>query len=191
MSENKDYLSEDTINPSNQKYVCLSFLVEEGKSLTGIKVRGSFETYEDACNHAKKLQNIDESFNVFVGEVGKWLPYNPDPDSIKDFEYANKELNEMMKNYSINQEKAKLFHEQRKNEMIHQSINDNIENRENNLNQIKKDLENEQNPKEINKLESNMKTAEEQLKELQKKKEDIINQLELIKNKIKLYNTST
>jgi hypothetical protein len=184
-----DYLSEDTINPSNQKYVCLSFLVEEGKTLSGIKVRGSFETYDEACLHAKKLQAVDESFNVFVGEVGKWLPFNPDPDSIKDFEYANNELNEMMKGYAANQERAKLFHEQRKNEMIQKSINDNIENRMTNLNEIESDLKKEQNPNEIIRLESNMKATKEQLEDLKKKKEDLSTQLELIKNKLKLYNS--
>ena len=121
-----DYLTEDTLLPSDQKFVCLSFLTDkESKStLSAVKIRGVFSSYDVACEHAKKLQTIDSAFNVFVGDMGKWLPFDPNPDSeaVKDSEYANEQLNNMMKGYLENQEKAKLFHEHRKNEMIRENI---------------------------------------------------------------------
>ena len=77
-----DYLTEDAFLPAGQKYICMSFLTdkpaestEEGvanvkkTTLSGIKIRGAFETYEAACEHAKTVQSIDPYFNVFVGEM--------------------------------------------------------------------------------------------------------------------------
>ena len=114
-SNNIDYLTEDTIIPKNQKYVCISFLSdkENKTTLNGIKIRGVFATIEEASEHAKKLQSIDKYFNVFVGEVGKWLPYDPSPTSDKagDPEYAQDQLNNLMKGYLENQNKAKIFQE--------------------------------------------------------------------------------
>ena len=96
-----------------------------------------FTTYEEACAHAKTLQTIDTYFNVFVGEMGKWLPFDPNPDSVKDSEYANEQLNNMMKSYAENQEKAKIFHEHRKNELIRNNILENLQSRNENLKELK------------------------------------------------------
>ena len=79
MSEKIDYLTED--KPIvNQKFVCLSFLSPEGISnckIRGLKIRGVYDTYEDATKEAKELRDMDKHFHVFVGEVGKWLPWDP------------------------------------------------------------------------------------------------------------------
>jgi len=121
-----DYLYEDPAVP-NQKYVCISVLTpknfkqDEGKdpiTISTMKVRGCYDSVEEAKKRADFLRNIDPNINVYVGEVGKWLPFDDDPEKAKDHDYQNKRLNEMMKGYLENQEKAKEFHEQRKNEMI-------------------------------------------------------------------------
>lgn len=131
MSKKVDYLNIDP-EISGQKWVCLSFLQpskEDQTTLTGIKIRGVFDDYDEACKKAKQLQEMDPAFGVFVGEVGKWLPFDPDPDSkyVKSSEYANDELNTIMKNYLVNQEKAKVFHEKRKNEMNRKNLEENME----------------------------------------------------------------
>jgi hypothetical protein len=135
MSTEPDYLFEDPSVP-NQKFVCISILTpknfkqEEGKppvTMSTMKVRGSYDSYEEAKKRADFLRNIDSNINVYVGEVGKWLPFDDDPEHAKDHDYQNKRLNEMMKGYAENQEKAKEFHEQRKNEMILKSIKENEE----------------------------------------------------------------
>lgn len=125
-----DYLFEDP-SVNNQKFVCISVLTpknfkEETKMHT-MKVRGSYDSYEEAKKRADFLRNIDPNVNVYVGEVGKWLPFDDDPENAKDHDYQNKRLNEMMKGYLENQEKAKEFHEQRKNEMIMRSLKENEE----------------------------------------------------------------
>jgi hypothetical protein len=115
-----DYLDED--DPINgQTWVCISFLSPEGVkncSMRGLKIRGVYDTREEADSRAKDLQDVDPDFHVFVGEVGKWCPWDPDVNSIKDQVYAEKELNDLMKGYKDNLQKAKKMQHQRKNDMI-------------------------------------------------------------------------
>lgn len=128
----QDYLYEDPVI-SNQKFACISILTpknfkqdaENPITMNTLKVRGCYETYEEAKKRADFLRNIDPNINVYVGEVGKWLPFEDDPEKAKEHDYQNKRLNEMMKGYLENQEKAKEFHEQRKNEMIMKSLKEN------------------------------------------------------------------
>lgn len=115
-----DHLTEDeTIK--NQLWVCMSFLSPEGIkncSLRALKVRGVYPTKDEADARAKELQDLDPYFHVFVGEVGKWLPWDPDPNSVQDQEYQNRELNDLMKGYKDNLEKAKKMQQERKQDMI-------------------------------------------------------------------------
>lgn len=184
-----DLLTEDTINPKGQNFICISFLTdkENKTTLTGIKFRGAFSTYEEACEHAKKLQGIDEYFNVFVGEMGKWLPFDPNPDSevVKDSEYANEQLNTMMKSYMENQEKAKIYHEQRKNEMVKKNILDNINTRQQNLDEIKKKLKKSNSLDEKDSLQKNIDEIEKQITKMEEKKSELDEQIDLLGNQLK------
>lgn len=130
MASEPDYLFEDP-PVSNQKFVCISVLTpknfKEETTMHTLKVRGSYDTYEEAKKRADFLRNIDSNINVYVGEVGKWLPFEDNPENAKEHDYQNKRLNSMMKGYLENQEKAKEFHEQRKNEMIMRSLRENEE----------------------------------------------------------------
>ena len=107
-----------------QNWVCISFLSPEGIkncTLRGLKIRGVFGSWEEANEKAKSLQESDPNFHVFVGELGKWLPWDPDPNSVKDQEYQNKELNDLMKGYKDNLEKSKKMQQERKQDMIRQA----------------------------------------------------------------------
>ena len=115
-----DHLNED--EPINgQKWVCVSFLSPEGIkncSVRGLKIRGIYDLREDADKRAKYLQEVDPDFHVFVGEVGKWLPWDPEPNDVADQVYQEKELNDLMKGYKDNLTKAKRLQEQRKSDML-------------------------------------------------------------------------
>lgn len=131
MSEAKDYLYEDPAVP-NQKFVCISILTPKNfkdpkETMSTLKVRGSYDSFEEASKRGEFLRNIDPHINVYVGEVGKWLPFDDDPEKAKQQEYQNKQLNNLMKGYLENQEKAKEFHEQRKNELILKTLKENEE----------------------------------------------------------------
>jgi hypothetical protein len=115
-----DYLTEDTPIPG-QLWVCISFLSPEGIkncSVRGLKIRGVYGTRQEADERAKELQKTDPDFNVFVGEMGKWLGWDPDPNDVQDSVYQEKELNDLMKGYKDNLEKSKQMQHERKEDMI-------------------------------------------------------------------------
>ena len=118
-----DYLDEDA-PISDQKWCCVSFLSPEGVmncATRGIKIRGVYDTREEAEQRAKNLHSIDSDFHVFVGEVGKWLPWDPDLEDkskVKDSVYYDERLQVLMKNYKDNREKAKVNQAQRKQHQI-------------------------------------------------------------------------
>jgi len=192
MSKNIDYLTEDTFIPSDQKFVCISFLTdkENKTSLSGIKIRGVYATYDLACEQAKKIQDIDPYFNVFVGDMGKWLPFDPLPDSeaVKSSEYANEQLNNLMKGYLENQEKAKIFHEQRKTEMVRQNILDNLNSRNSDFEDIQEKINKTKDSQEKIDLDKKLQNAQEQINKLEEKKKELDEQLEIINNDLKKYN---
>lgn len=126
MSKKIDYLTEDD-ELVNQHYVCLSFLSPEGItncSLRGLKVRGVYDTREEAEARAKFLQKADPDFHVFVGEVGKWLPWDPNPNTAKDQVYGEEELQNLMKGYKENQEKAKEMEQKRKSGLLKKAVDE-------------------------------------------------------------------
>ena len=79
-------------------------MVDFKTSVRGLKVRGVYETYREAKVKAARLQKVDRTFHVFIGQVGYWLPWDPEPDNIEDQEYLNKELNNLVHEYQKNQE---------------------------------------------------------------------------------------
>ena len=58
---------------------------------------------------SKKLQRNDPIHNIFLGEVGKWLPWDPKPHQIQDQEYAEDQLNTLMKRYKDNEDAKEKF----------------------------------------------------------------------------------
>jgi len=119
-----DYLDED--EPIvGQKWACISFLSPEGIKnckIRGIKIRGVYSSREEADTQAERLTKVDPDFHIFVGEVGKWLPQDPDPESAQDEVYQEKELQALMKEYKQNREKAKQFEAERKQKMLREAI---------------------------------------------------------------------
>jgi hypothetical protein len=74
-------------------------------TVRGVKVRGTYDTLREAQVRAKVLQKRDPNFNVYIGQVGYWLPWDPNPHKIDSQEYAEGELNTLVKKYKENQSK--------------------------------------------------------------------------------------
>ena len=87
-------------------------------SLRGIKVRGVFDTKDAAENRAKKLSTLDSSFHVFIGQVGYWLPWDPNADKVESEHFQNSQLNEMMEKYQENNVNRDIFYEDQKREKV-------------------------------------------------------------------------
>jgi hypothetical protein len=82
-------------------------------SMRGVKVRGVFGNTKEAELKAKKLQTKDKYHNIFMGEMGKWTPWDPSPNEVKDQEYNNDQLNTLMKKYKENEDSREKFFEER------------------------------------------------------------------------------
>ena len=87
-------------------------------NIRGLKVRGTYNTRDEAEKRAKKLQTIDSDFHVFVGQVGYWLPWDPCADQIEDESFINSQLNDMMEKYKENNINKDMFYEEQKREKI-------------------------------------------------------------------------
>lgn len=85
-------------------------------SVRGLKVRGVYDTRREADLRAKILQRKDQSFDVFVGQVGYWLPWDPDGNKLEDQEYLNNDLNNLVKGYKSNEAKKDMFYQEQKAE---------------------------------------------------------------------------
>jgi len=87
-------------------------------TVQGLKVRGVYDTYKEALGRAKTLQTLDPSFNVYVGQVGFWLPWDPEPNDMADQEYADDQLNQLMKKYKDNESQRDEFYAKTKQERL-------------------------------------------------------------------------
>ena len=84
-------------------------------SIRGFKVRAVARDEKEAEIRAKKLQGSDKYHNIYCAEVGKWTPWDPKPHMVENQEYAQEELNNLMKKYKENEDhKTAFFDEQRK-----------------------------------------------------------------------------
>ena len=83
-------------------------------TVRGLKVRGVYASQSEAVARSKKLQRQDTLHNIFVGEVGKWLPWDPEPSDVAEQEYAEDQLNTLMKKYKENEESREVFQRERR-----------------------------------------------------------------------------
>jgi hypothetical protein len=87
-------------------------------SVRGVKIRGTYESIKEAQAKAEMLRKRDPNFHVYVGQVGYWLPWDPNPDKIEDQNYAESDLNTLMKKYKENQDNRDELYEQLKSEKV-------------------------------------------------------------------------
>lgn len=85
-------------------------------TVRGVKIRGTYATTAEAASRAKKLQRSDQLHNILVGEVGKWLPWDPASAQIDKQEYAEEQLNDLMKKYKDNEDARDEFYKNQKRE---------------------------------------------------------------------------
>jgi hypothetical protein len=86
-------------------------------SVRGLKIRGVYASNEEAVARSKKLQRNDTLHNIFVGEVGKWLPWDPSPSQVADQEYAEEKLNTLMKKYKENEDAREQYEREKRSNM--------------------------------------------------------------------------
>ncbi len=83
-------------------------------TVRGIKVRGVYDTQSEAKARAAQLRRMDGTHDIYVGQVGFWLPWDPEPFDVQDQEYLEKDLNTLMKSKKENEIKKNLHFEEEK-----------------------------------------------------------------------------
>jgi hypothetical protein len=96
-------------------------------SVRGIKIRGVYPTQGEAEMRAKLLREVDPNFDVYVGPVGLWMPWEPDAYKTGRVEYLEEELNALMTKKKENEDSAKDYFEQRVKDSKKKAIEENIQ----------------------------------------------------------------
>ena len=94
-------------------------------SVRGVKVRGVYGSHREAEVRSKVLQKLHKRDNVFIGQVGYWLPWDPNPNRIENQEYLEPELNTLMKKYKENSLKRDIYYQEIKEQNMKDSMNKN------------------------------------------------------------------
>ena len=105
-------------NKNNDLELEFSEVNDYATSMRGVKVRGTYETLREAKKRAQLLQKRDRNFNVFVGQVGYWLPWDPEANDVEEQEYQEGRLNELMKKYQENADNRDFMYEHDKEERL-------------------------------------------------------------------------
>lgn len=114
-------------------------------SVRGFKSRGHFASLEEAEMRAKLLREVDPSFDVFVGPVGTWLPWDPEAYKTGRVEYMEEELNQLAHEKQKNESSAKNAFEQRVKETKQKAIDDNKKNADKHGSIVTQDIDEEGN----------------------------------------------
>jgi hypothetical protein len=105
LDDYKSYIEkhEDTLMKQFQK--------ENGfqTSVRGLKIRTpTYETLEEAEEMVKKVRDRDPTHDIYIGHVGKWMPWDPDAYKTGRVEFLEQELNRLHHEKTKNEQKAKI-----------------------------------------------------------------------------------
>lgn len=95
-------------------------------STRGIKIRGSYGTVQEAQLRAKLLRERDPNHDIYVGQVGVWMPWEPNAYKTGKVEYLEEELNQLMVEKKKNEQQAKNEFEERVKATKRKAIEENI-----------------------------------------------------------------
>lgn len=127
-----DHLEED--KPiAGQRFFMASFVSPDGKQksdIVGFKVKAVTDTYEEAQKRVEILKMVDDNFDIFIGPVGKWCPFNPNPDKIMDEKHQLDQLNELVGGQKQQQIKSTEYFNQRKQDAVKKAMEENMSKRE-------------------------------------------------------------
>jgi hypothetical protein len=114
-------------------------------SVRGIKIRGSFEELEEAKLRAELLRESDPYNQIYVGEVGKWMPWEPEYYKTGQVEYLEPELNTLMQEKDKQDKLAKNKFEERVKDAKKKAIEDNIQKAEKSGNVLTQNIDEQGN----------------------------------------------
>jgi hypothetical protein len=166
MNDYKDFLKEegerlktDSVLDDYKSYVekhedtlMKQFQKENGfqTSVRGLKIRTpTYETLEEAEEMVKKVRDRDPTHDIYIGHVGKWMPWDPDAYKTGRVEFLEQELNRLHHEKTKNEQKAKIEFEQRVRDTKKKAILENIKLAEKNNNVLTQTIDEDGNLKGI------------------------------------------
>jgi hypothetical protein len=111
----------------------------------GLKVRGTFDSQEEAEMRCKMLRQEDPNHDVYVGPVGMWMPFHPEAYKTGRVEYLEKELNELMSQKKKNDEISKETFKTRVKDAKKKAIEENISKAQKEGNKLMQSIDEEGN----------------------------------------------
>lgn len=111
----------------------------------GIKVRGTFQSQQEAELRCKMLREVDSTHDVYIGQVGVWMPFHPEAYKTGKVEYLEKELNDLMSEKQKNEQVAKVEFEKRVKESKQKAIEENITNAKKSGNKLTQSIDDKGN----------------------------------------------
>jgi len=112
-------------------------------STRGIKVRGVFATQGEAELRCKLLREVDPNHDIYVGQVGMWVPFHPEAYKTGRVEYMEETLNQLMSDKKKNEDIAKHEFDKRVREARQKAIEENMKKAEESGNKLTQTLNNE------------------------------------------------
>ena len=95
-------------------------------SVRGLKVRGVYNSQEEAELRCKKLRETDPNHDIYVGPMGIWIPYDPDAYKTGRVEFMEEELNQLHHEKLKNEMEAKEAFDKRVKETKRKAIEENV-----------------------------------------------------------------
>jgi len=88
-------------------------------TVRGFKVRGVFDSVKEAEIRAQVLKRMGDKHNIFVAQVGCWVPWDPRAEQVAEQKYTGAEqLNVLMSEYNKNMSLRDQHYEERKNQKL-------------------------------------------------------------------------
>ena len=109
-------------------------------NVRGIKIRGSFNSQQEAELRCKLLREMDPNHNIGICPVGVWVPMDPEAYKTGRVEYLEEELNNLMHEKQNNEKYAKEQFDKRVIDSKKQAIKKNKEMAKKTGNKLTQDL---------------------------------------------------
>lgn len=114
------FLDTDYTKVNGQNYALISIVSptsNQKHDKCAIKIKGCFDTMDNAKIWAKKLQEEDDSFDIFVVDMYSWLLVPPELDKIDDVNYRDEMLHSIIAGRQEENRKAQSVFQQYQRDM--------------------------------------------------------------------------
>ena len=116
------YLEKDNLRVAGQNYAIISLISPTSPQKyerIAMKIKGVFNTIEEARKYAEKLHKADDTFDLHVVEMYAWVVVPPTPQNVApEVHYSDQKLDELIAGHTEQQENAQIEFEKYKREMI-------------------------------------------------------------------------